>query len=124
MTYDDAVNEIVERYRHGEFSGWTMTDADSAQMRRDKGNGEYEFIELFLLPDRFVALNHDWINLDDYEHEDIRFYCLPYHTDEAELFAQPREILSEYLFEQTGGMEFYGTANDTFKRYLKIVKEE
>lgn len=31
MTYDEAVNDLVRRYRDGAFPDWTMTDDDSAQ---------------------------------------------------------------------------------------------
>ena len=123
MTYDEAVNKIVECYRNGEFPGWTMTDPDCAQMRRDLGNGTYEFIELFSYTDRAVALYHEEIDLNDYELADVLFYGSFYHENQDELLGQPREILSEYMFEQTCSMEGYGFTPEMFDEYLKIVKE-
>lgn len=123
MTYDEAINTIAERYTQGDFPGWTMTDPDCAQMRRDLGNGAYEFVELFAYHDGTVALHHEEIDLDDYEWEDVLHYGSFYHENEEELLLQPREILSEYVFEQTCSMERYGFTPDMFDEYLKIVKE-
>lgn len=122
MTYDDAVNEIVERYIHEEFPGWTMTDSDSAQMRRMTKDGKFEFIDF-----QNLAIFHNVIDLSDYSDGELWFYGSMYYDTQDEFEAQGAEIMAECVFEQTPADVFNNEEGDVmamYKKYLKYVKEE
>lgn len=123
MTYDDAVNTIVERYRNGEFPGWTMTDPDSAQMRRDRGSGLYEFVELIDAGD--VLFSHDTIDLDNFTEKGLwAYFGSIYYENEHAFKNQGPEIAAECIFESARYCPSYGSPDEMLKLYLKIVKEE
>lgn len=124
MTYDDAVNKIVECYRNGEFPGWTMTDSDSAQMRRVK-DGRYEFVEMLYVngTKNTVAFYHEFIDLDDYTEGELWFYGSLYYADKEEFEGFGADIAAECVYEQTRSIDALGSPDKMLELYLKNVKE-
>lgn len=124
MTYDDAVNKIVECYRNGEFPGWTMTDPDSAQMRRNCEDGHYEFVELTENWDGGAVIHHDTVSLDDFSEGELWFFGSAYYETKEQFESQGADVMAECVFEQKyWNVESYGNPQKMLKKYLKIVKE-
>ena len=122
MTYNDAVNDLVRRYRNGEFKGWTMTDDDNAQMRRVLTDGRFEFIAF----DNLVIF-HNIIDLDDYSDGELWFYGSMYYDTMEEFEAQGAEIMAECIFEQTPATTINiaeGDVEALYDEYIAFVKEE
>jgi len=122
MTYNDAVNDLVRRYRNGEFKGWTMTDDDNAQMRRVLTDGRFEFIAF----DNLVIF-HNIIDLDDYSDGELWFYGSMYYDTMEEFEAQGAEIMAECIFEQTPATTINiaeGDVEALYNEYVAFVKEE
>ena len=122
MTYNDAVNDLVRRYRNGEFKGWTMTDDDNAQMRRVLTDGRFEFIAF----DNLVIF-HNIIDLDDYSDGELWFYGSMYYDTMEEFEAQGAEIMAECIFEQTPATTINiaeGDVEALYDEYVAFVKEE
>jgi len=122
MTYNDAVNDLVRRYRNGEFKGWTMTDDDNAQMRRVLTDGRFEFIAF----DNLVIF-HNIINLEDYSEGELWFYGSMYYDTMEEFEAQGAEIMAECIFEQTPATTINiaeGDVEALYDEYIAFVKEE
>ena len=122
MTYDEAVNTILEYYMLGDFPGWTMTDPDSAQMRRITKDGKFEFIDF-----QNLAIFHNVINLDDYSDGELWFYGSMYYDTPDEFEAQGAAIMAECVFEQTPANVSNDAEGDVmamYKKYLAYVREE
>lgn len=122
MTYDEMVNELVKRYRNGEFPGWTMTDDESAQMRRTLPDGRYEWIDTALY-DSGVVLSYETFSLDDYSEDEWWFYGSAYYK-KSELVALGADIIAECVFEQTAHPQLCALPEKIMQEYLKIVREE
>lgn len=127
MTYNEAVNTILEYYMLGDFPGWTMTDPDSAQMRRITKDGRYEFVELLKTTDpdsNTVVFYHEFIDLEEYSEGDLWFYGSAYYENEEGLEAQGADIAAECMFEQTSTADAWGSPYDMLELYLRNVREE
>ena len=122
MTYDEMVDGLVERYRNGEFPGWTMTDDDSAQMRRTLPDGGYEWIDTALY-ESGVVLFYETFRFDDYSEDDWWFYGSAYYK-KSELVALGTDIIAECIFEQTAYPQLCALPEEIMYEYLKIVKED
>jgi len=124
MTYDDIVNKVVERYRNGEFPGWTMTDPDSAQMRKNCEDRRYEFVELTENWDGGVVIHHDTVSLDDFSEGELWFFGSVYYETKEQFESQGADVMAECIFEQNfWNVESYGNPQKMLNKYLKIVKE-
>lgn len=124
MTYDEAVGTILEYYQLGDFSGWTMTDPDSAQMRRNCDDGRYEFIELTENWDGGAVIHHDTISLDDYSEGELWFFGSAYYETKEQFESQGADVMAECVFEQIyWNVEDYGDPGKMLNEYLEIVRE-
>ena len=124
MTYDDAVNTICDHYLLGDFPGWTMTDDSSAQMRRDRGSGLYEFVELIDTGDD-VMFSHDTIDLDNFTEKGVwDYFGSMYYENEHAFKNQGPEIAAECIFESARFCPSYGSPDEMLELYLTIIKEE
>lgn len=121
MTYDEAVNDLVRRYRDGAFPDWTMTDDDSAQMRRNLGNGRLEFVDF-----QNLALFHNIIDMNYLTDGELWYYGSQYYDSREEFFDLGADIMAECVFELTPADEVFsspeGIVDDVYSRYLKIVQ--
>ena len=127
MTYDEAVNTIVEYYMLGDFPGWTMTDTDSAQMRRIAKDGRYEFVELCdtTHPDsNTVVFYHEFIDLEDYSEGELWFYGSVYYETKEEFESLGADIAAECVFEETSTADAWGNPEDMLALYVKTAYEE
>lgn len=127
MTYDEAVNTILEYYMLGDFNGWTMTDTDSAQMRRVAKDGRYEFVELrdTTDPDSNTAVfYHAFINLEDYSDGELWYYGSMYYATKEDFEEQGADIVAECVFEQTISADAWGNPKDMLALYVKTAREE
>ncbi len=123
MTYDEAVNTILEYYMLGDFPGWTMTDTDCAQMRRLNEERGYEFIQLTKNWDGSAIIHHDFIRLSDYPMEEQQDACSSYYNDLDFSGLEP-PIIAECIFEQTyWNVADYGEPRKMLNEYLEIVRE-
>ena len=123
MTYDDAVNTIYDHYLLGDFPGWTMTDPDSAQMRRITEDGQYEFVELIDAGD--VLFSHDTIDLDSFTEKGLwAYFGSMYYENEHAFKNQGPEIAAECIFESARYCPSHGSPDEMLELYLKIVKEK
>ena len=122
MTYDEMVDGLVERYRNGEFPGWTMTDDESAQMRRMLPDGRYEWIDTALYESGAV-LFFETFSLDDHSEDEWFFYGSAYYK-KSELVALGADIIAECIFEQRAYPQLCVVPDVILQEYLKIVKEE
>ena len=124
MDFDGIVNKLVAMFRNGEFPGWTMTDDDCAQLRRDIRSGKYEFVDIGLKRTGFktdVAVFHGIIDLDDYTHEELWEIGQMYYETEEEFFGQGDAIVAECVFENESE-SYWGGEEIILKTYLDIVK--
>lgn len=127
MTYDEAVNTILEYYMLGDFPGWTMTDTDSAQMRRIVNDGRYEFVELLDTTDpdlNIVVFYHEIIDLEEYSEGELWFYGSMYYATKEDFEDQGADIAAECVFEQTSTSEAWGNPEDMLALYVKTAREE
>lgn len=123
MTYDKMVEGLVEGYRNGEFPGWTMTDDESAQMRRILPDGRYEFVDTSPWGSE-VVLFHEVFSLDDYSEDELWYYGSSYYKNQNEFMALGADIIAECVFEQTAHPQLYVLSEAIVQEYLKIVKED
>ena len=126
MTYDEAVGTIlVEYYQLGDFPGWTMTDPDSAQMRRNCDDGRYEFIELTENWDGGAVIHHDTFRLDDYSEGELWFFGSAYYETKEQFESQGADVIAECVFEQLyWNVEDYGEPRKMVDKYLEIVRRK
>ena len=127
MTYNEAVSTILEYYMLGDFSGWTMTDPDSAQMRRITKDGRYEFVELRETTDpdsNTVVFYHEFIDLEDYSEGELWYYGSMYYANKEDFDEQGADIAAECVFEQTPTADAWGSPRDMLELYLRNVREE
>lgn len=129
MTYEDIINSLAAKYATPPMSqwkwpAWTMTDSDSAQVRRDRLDGRFEFVEMWEADDGYVVVYHQIINLDDYSDDDLWFYGMLYYPTREEFESQGAEIMAECVFEQTQDVWFCGTPDEAYKKYIEILESE
>lgn len=118
MTYDDMLNLINEMYERGLFPDWVMTDSDCCQMRRDRRDGKFEFVEVFFCAPRSTGsalCRHSIIDLNDYSDDELWFYGSAYYDNWDEFFSQGAEIFAECVFEgKSADSTFIGKTPQTF----------
>lgn len=104
MTYNDMLNLINEMYERGLFPDWVMTDSDCCQMRRDRKDGKFEFVEVVCCATRYTAAfcRHSIIDLDDYSDGELWFYGSAHYGNWDEFFSHGAEIFAECVFEGKG----------------------
>lgn len=124
MSYDEVINVILKRYNGFFYPSWVMTDSDSAQMRLDRRDGSFEFVELLETADEKVVLLHDVICLNDYSADDLWYYGSSFYDDRAAFLAMDKELIAECVFEGTAfNIEESGTPEEMLESYLKIIKD-
>ena len=123
MTYDKMVGGLVERYHNGEFPGWTMTDDESAQMRRMLPDGRYEWIDTAPCGSEGV-LFHEVFSLDDYSDGELWFYGSAYYDNQDEFMGLGADIMAECVFEQIAHPQLCVLPEKIMQEYLKIVRED
>lgn len=124
MRCDALINKLVAMYRSGEFPGWTMTDDDCAQLRRDIRSGKYEFVDVGLKRsgcDTDIAVYHAIIDLDDYTRDELWEIGQMYYETEEEFLEQGDAIVAECVFENESET-YWGCEEIILKTYLDIVK--
>lgn len=127
MTYDDMLNLISKMYDCGLFPDWVMTDLDHCQMRRDRKDGKFEFIEVFSWPlgkTGAAFCRHSIIDLNDYSDAELWFYGSAHYDNWDEFFSQGAEIFAECVFEGKGAIDTsLGTAPQSFFwNFVKILR--
>ncbi|MBR3458080.1 MAG: hypothetical protein IKH16_08005 [Selenomonadaceae bacterium] len=123
MSYDEMVNDLVRRYRDGDFPGWVMTDDAYAQMRRTLPDGRYEFIDTAPWGSDEAVIFHEVFSLDDYSEGELWFYGSAYYNDQDEFMGLGADTIAECVFEQTAHPQMCAWPDGTMREYLKIVKE-
>lgn len=129
MTYEDIINSMAAKYTTPPMSqwkwpAWTMTDNDSAQVRRDRLDGRFEFVEMWEEDDGYVVVFHKILNLDDYSDGELWFYGSLYYPTQEEFENQGAEIMAECVFEQEREVVFCGTPDEAYKKYIEILESE
>lgn len=125
MTYDEAVNRIAECYTLGDFATWVMTDDDTAQMRRARVDGRFEFIEMWEeYEDGSAVLFHEIIDLSSYSDKELRYYGSMYYASQEEFKRQGAEIMAECVYEQNREVCFYGSPDEVYTKYMEILESE
>lgn len=122
--YDALVNELVSMYFQKQFPGWTMTDEDCAQLRRQKDNTSYEFVDVGIrrgATDTYVAVHHGIVDLNDYTREELWEIGRMYYENEVEFFSQGDAIIAECVFE-TLHDTYWGGSDVILRQYLEIAK--
>lgn len=126
MNYDEAVSTIRERYIRGDFPGWTMTDPDSAQMRRITKDGRYEFVELRNTTDpdsNTVVFYHEFVDLKEHSEGELWFYGSAYYETKEEFESLGANIAAECVLEETSTADAWGNPEDMLTLYVKTAKE-
>ena len=125
MTYDEIINDIVQKYTDFAFSSWTMTDDDTAQMRRDRLDGRFEFIEMWEeYEDGSAVLFYEIIDLSSYSDKELRYYGSMYYASQEEFKRQGAEIMAECVYEQNREVCFYGSPDEVYTKYMEVLESE
>lgn len=130
MTYGDVIYSLVAKYttspwwKNWKWPAWEMTDNETAQVRRDRLDGRFEFVEMWETDDGNVTIFHNIIALWDYSWGDLWFYGSMYYPTREDFEKQGAEIIAECVFEQTREVEFCGTPDEALAKYIEILESK